>query len=102
MPTGIGFPNATVKKLISIAPVLCYFDPTLPVTLQCDTSEGGLDYTLLQKGQPIAFRAQDLTQTERSYAEIEKEMLAIVCGCEKFDQFVYGRKVTIEWAISHW
>lgn len=23
-------------------------------------------------------------------------MLAIVCGCEKFDQFVYGRKVTVE------
>lgn len=23
-------------------------------------------------------------------------MLAIVCGCEKFDQFVYGHKVTVE------
>ena len=87
---------AMVKKLICNAPVLHYFNPTLPVTLQCDASEGGLEYALLQQGQPLAFGARGLTQTERNYAQIEKEMLAIVCGCEKFDQLVYGRKVTVE------
>ena len=87
---------STVKKLICNAPVLRYFDPTLPVTLQCDASEGGLGYALLQQGQPVAFGARGLTQTERNYAQIEKEMLAIVCACEKFDQFVYGQKVTVE------
>ena len=44
----------------------------------------GLEYALLQQGQPVAFRARGTTQTERKYAQIEKEMLAIVCGCEKF------------------
>ena len=39
----------------------------------------------------MAFGAQGLTQAERNY-----EMLAIVYGCEKFDQFVYGWKVTVE------
>ena len=34
---------ATVKKLICEAPILHYFDPALPVTLQCDASEGGLE-----------------------------------------------------------
>jgi len=37
-----------------------------------------------------------MTQTERQYAQIEKEMLAIVSGCKKFDQYIYGHKVTIE------
>ena len=32
----------------------------------------------------------------KKYAQIEKEMLAIVCGYEKFDQYVYGHKVTVE------
>jgi len=37
-----------------------------------------------------------MAQTERKYAQIEKELLAIVCGCEKFDQYIYGHKVTVE------
>ena len=37
-----------------------------------------------------------MTQTERNYAQIEKEMLAIFCGYEKFDQFIYGHKITVE------
>ena len=46
---------ATIKKLICEAPILRYFDQALPVTLECDASEGGLGYALLQQGQPIAF-----------------------------------------------
>ena len=71
-----------VKDLICKAPVLCYFDPALELTLLCDASESGLGYALLQQGQPVAFGARGMTQAERKYAQIEKEMLAIVCGCE--------------------
>ena len=85
-----------VKDLICKAPVLRYFDLAIELTLQCDASESGLGYALLQQGQPVAFGARGMTQTERKYAQIEKEMLAIVCGCEKFDQFIYGHKITIE------
>ena len=85
-----------VKDLICTAPVLCYFDPASEITLQCDASDGGLGYALLQQGQPVAYGARGLTLTEKKYAQIEKEMLAIVCGCEKFDQYIYGHKVTVE------
>lgn len=85
-----------VKELICKAPVLRYFDPASELTLQCDASESGLGYALLQQGQPVAFGAHGMTQTERKYAQIEKEMLAIVCGCEKFDQFIYGHRITVE------
>ena len=85
-----------LKNLICKAPILHYFDPAMEVTLQCDASNGGLGYALLQQGQPVAFAAQGLTLAEKNYAQIEKEMLAIVCGCEKFDQYIYGNKVTVE------
>ena len=68
----------------------------MEITLQSDASESGLGYALLQQGQPVAFGARGMTQTERKYARIEKEMLAIVSGCEKFDQFFYGHKITVE------
>jgi len=85
-----------LKELICKAPVLRYFDSTKQITLQCDASESGLGYALMQDGQPVAFGAQGLTPAERNYAQIEKEMLAIVGDCEKFDQYIYGHHVVIE------
>ena len=37
-----------------------------------------------------------MTETESRYAQIEKEMLAIVFGVERFEQYVYGRPVHVE------
>ncbi|MES9973437.1 MAG: reverse transcriptase domain-containing protein, partial [Candidatus Thiodiazotropha sp.] len=37
-----------IKKLISAAPTLAYFDPTVPLVIQCDSSQYGLGAVLLQ------------------------------------------------------
>ena len=76
--------------------MLKYFDPSKEVTLQCDASESGLGAVILQEGQPIAFSSRALTSTERNYAQIEKELLSIVHGCTRFNQYVYGRPVTVQ------
>ena len=86
-----------VKKLVVEAPVLKYYDINEEVTLQCDASERGLGATLLQNGQPVAFASRTLSSAEQSYAQIEKECLAIVFGCQKFSQYISRRvKVTVE------
>ena len=61
------------------------------VTLQCDASQSGLGAALPQNGQPVAYASRALTPTETSYAQIEKELLAIVFACEKFDAYIFGR-----------
>ena len=35
-------------------------------------------------------------KTETRYAQIEKEMLAIILGLERFDHYAYGRPITVE------
>ena len=85
-----------VKQLITREPVLRYFDDKKEVTLQCDASESGLGATIMQEGQPVAFSSRALSNTEKNYAQIEKELLSIVHGCTRFDQYVYGREVTIQ------
>jgi len=86
-----------MKKLVVQHPVLKYYDVSEEVTLQCDASERGLGATLMQKGQPVAFASRTLSTTEQRYAQIEKECLAIVFGCEKFSQYILRRdKVTVE------
>ena len=85
-----------VKQLITREPVLRYFDNTKEVTFQCNASESGLGATIMQEGQPVAFSSRALSNTEKNYAQIEKELLSIVHGCTRFDQYVCGRDVTVQ------
>jgi len=66
-----------------------------PVVIQCDASQSGLGAALLQEEGPVAYSSRVMTQTEQNYAQIEKELLAIVYACEKFDQYIFGRSNVI-------
>lgn len=85
-----------IKETIANAPVLKYYNPDEELTIQCDASEGGLGAALMQGGKPVAFTSRALTQTERGYAQIEKELLALLFGMEKFHHYTYGRKVAAQ------
>ena len=85
-----------VRQILSQPPLLKFFDPKVTPVLQCDASMHGLGACLLQNNQPVAYASRSLTQTEIHYAQIEKEMLAIVFGMEKFETYLYGRKVFVE------
>ena len=80
-----------MKKALTMTPSLSYYDVMKPVVIQCDASDSGLGAALLQNGLPVAYLSRALTSAETNYAQIEKELLAIVFACEKFDQYVYGR-----------
>ena len=46
----------------------------------------------MQGGQPVQYA---LTETEKRYSQIEKEMLSVVFGLTRFHTYTYGRKVTV-------
>ena len=66
-----------MKEAITTAPVLAYYDPGKPLTLENDACEYGIGSALLQGFKPIAFFSRSLSESERRYAQIEKEMLAV-------------------------
>ena len=63
--------------------------------VQCDSSQSGLGAALIQNGHPIAYASRALMETESRYAQIEKEMLAIVYSVEKFNDYTFGRKTIV-------
>ena len=85
-----------VKELITEDVTLAFYDRNKPVTLQVDASMLGLGATLMQEGRPIAYASKSLTPTESRYANIERELLAVVFGCTKFHTYLYGRSFTVE------
>ena len=84
-----------VKRLIATTLVLAYYKPSESLEIQCDSSQTGLGVALMQSGHPIAYASRTLSETETRYAQIEKEMLAIVYGVEKFNDYTFGSKVTV-------
>lgn len=84
-----------LKKLISSAPVLTYFDPNKPITLSVDSSCNAMGAVLLHGNNPIAYASKSLSDCQIRYSQIEKELLAIVYGCVKFDSYIYGQSITV-------
>ena len=64
------------------------------MTLQCDTSYKGLGTVIMQDEDPVAYASRALTDAETRYAQIEKELLAVVYGLEKFHTLTQGGGVS--------
>ena len=80
--------------------VLALYDPAADVKISADASSFGLGVVLLQRTgdnwRPVAYASRSMSDTERRYAQIEKEALAITSACEKFSNYVLGRSFHIE------
>ena len=84
-----------LKEVVTNIPVLRYYHLEEETTLQCDASQFGLGAALMQRGQPVAYASRALTPAETRYAQIEKELLAIVLACDRFEAYIYGRDVVL-------
>ena len=85
-----------IKKILSTAPVLSYFDPNAQSMIQVDAGQYGLGACLFQKGKPVAYASRSLLPAECNYAQIEKELLAIVFAFQKFHNYIYGFQTKVQ------
>lgn len=78
-----------IKNHILNSKILVPFDVTQDIVIQCDASQNGLDCCLLQNGKPISFASRSLSNAERNYSQIEKELLSIIFACNKFKFYTH-------------
>ena len=81
--------------------VLALYDPTAKSKVSADASSFGLGAVLLQENsrcewRPVAYASRSLSETERRYAQIEKEALAVTWSCGKFSDYILGSRFEIE------
>ena len=63
--------------------------------MEVDACKTGLGAVLMQEGKPVAYASRSLTPAQLNYAIIEMELQAIVFACERFHQYIYGKRVTV-------
>ena len=80
-----------LKKAITRAPVLKYYDEKEDIVLSVDSSKDAIGACVLKNGHPIAYASRSLNKSEQNYAQIEKEMAAIVFGATKFHEYIYAK-----------
>ena len=94
---------SNMKNLLTSDLLVRPFDPTLETFLVTDASRlYGLGYGLFQKGpqhhQLVQCGSRSLTETQRRYATIELEMLAIVWAVRNLDFFLRGLPSFAVWS----
>lgn len=57
------------------------FDPEKEVTKQCDAWQGGMGAVLNEEGKPVHCVSRSMMRAEKSFAQVEKELLTIVFAC---------------------
>ena len=89
-----------LKTELTTPHILTMYDPKAQTKISADASSFGLGAVLLQaKGtswHPVAYASRSMTSTERRYAQIEKEALAITWACEKFSSYIIGNQILLE------
>ncbi|XP_043063528.1 uncharacterized protein K02A2.6-like [Drosophila ficusphila] len=88
------------KAFAELKSLIIHYSPDRPLILTCDASPYGLGAVLsheMEDGteKPIAFYSRTLSKSERNYAQIDREAVALVAGVKKFHNYLYGRKFTL-------
>ena len=82
-----------IKEALLSSEVLAYYDPDRPTIISADASSTGLGAVLTQvqeneEHRPICYATRSLSATEKRYAFIKKEALAVTWARETVSDYV--------------
>ena len=96
----------TLKTAFTSAPILNYFNPKLPITVETDASDFAIGAIISQKDEkgllhPIAFYSRKFTPAELNYEIYDKELLGIVEAFRVWRAYLEGAQHQITVITDH-
>ena len=96
---GVAFIFRQSKRLLMSTNVSVHYNAGLKLmTVDVSAVNVGVVLSHIMKDgseKPIYFASRTLWRTERNYAQIEQERLAVIFGVSKFHKYVYGREFSL-------
>ena len=79
------------KESLVSSQVLAHYNPKLPIKMAADASAYGVGAVISHvypdgSEKPVTFASRTLSKSEKNYAQIEKEALALIFGVRRFHQ----------------
>jgi hypothetical protein len=89
-----------LQTMLTSAPCLAHYDPSLPSIVHCDSSGYGTESVLLQVGEdklarPVAYASRTFTDVESRYSTTEKELLALIYAARRFRCYLFRRPFVV-------
>ena len=96
LPQNIAF--SQIKEKVPKLTTLLPYNMDTQTKVAADSSSYGVGAVLLQKEQqswrPVAYASLSLSETEKRYAQVEKEALVITWACERFSTYLLGMQIS--------
>lgn len=76
-------------------------EENIPLVIDTDASDTGIDAALGQASSPVAFFSQSLTPTEWKYTSVENKASAIIKAVKRWCHYLSGQHITtVMWSTS--
>jgi len=95
-----------LKDAFTMAPILCYWSPDLPMTVEMDASDQAMIAILSVTNPdteicPVAFSSHSLQGAECNYDTHDKELLAIFQAYKNWCHYLEGSAKVIDTVTDH-
>lgn len=85
-----------LKHAMTKVPMLVMLDFSQPFEIEADASKTRVGALLMQKGQPIAYFSQKLSERHQQCSVYEQELMVIVLAVKKQQHYLSSQPFVIE------
>ena len=84
-----------MKEMVAVDAMLYYPDLNRPLEIYTDANDYQMGTAIIQDVHPVAYLSKKLSDTQKKYNTMEKELLAVVMCMKEYHNILYGGVINV-------